>query len=121
MKHFHRYVIIKLGRYSISFFFQRSNFSSTLAHHFPFIRSLVQVYSPPIQVRQTQTNTYSNPPSTSSPSNIPIQRSKSISSPTTPENLPNRHRSLHLSSSFDNTHLSAHFVQVLPNNHIYDW
>ena len=105
----------------ISFLFQRSNFSSTLAHHFPFIRSLVQAYSPPIDLRKSQTNTYSNSPSIHNQSNIAIQRSKSVSSPTTPEALPNKYRTLHLSSSFDHTHSSINLIQVLPNNHIHDW
>jgi hypothetical protein len=101
-------------------YFQRSNLSSTLVHHFPFIRSFVQAYSPPISIRSPYTNTYSNPPSANN-NNIPIQRSKSISSPTTPENILNKHRTLQLSSSFDNTHLSSPFARMLPNNHIYDW
>ncbi|CAF1052814.1 unnamed protein product [Adineta ricciae] len=105
----------------------RSNISSTLAQHFPFIRSLVQAYSPPISIRSANTNAYSNPPSannqnqTHNSSNIPIQRSKSISTPTTPENILNKHRNLQLSSSFDNTPISPTFVPVVPNNHIYDW
>lgn len=109
-------------------YFQRSNISSTLAHHFPFIRSLVQAYSPPSQMRSSCGNTYSNPPSSNNNNNnnntnnnVPIQRSKSISSPTTPENISRRHRTLQLSSSFDNTHSSAKFVPVLPNSHLYDW
>ncbi|CAF0784404.1 unnamed protein product [Rotaria sordida] len=103
----------------------RSNISSTLAHHFPFIRSLVQAYSPPSTTRESCGNTYSNPPSTNNNSNnnntIPIQRSKSISSPTTLETNPYKHRTLQLSSSFDNTHLSSTFVPILPNNRLYDW
>ena len=108
-------------RFSNSIFVQRSNISATLAHHFPFIRSLVQAYSPPIPVRPSNTNAYSNSPSINNTNNIPIQRSKSISTPTTPENILNKHRTLQLSSSFDNTPMSSTFVQVLPNNHIYDW
>ena len=134
-----RYVIVKLGRYqrSNSLFvdsFQRSNLSSTLAHHFPFIRSLVHAYSPPASSRVP----YGNPYSSALPSNatsssssmaqspsqnaIPIQRSKSISSPTTPDHLLSKHRTLQLSSSFDNTHLpSASVVPIVPNNHLFDW
>lgn len=110
-----------VGIIIIRFFFQRSNFSSTLAHHFPFIRSLVQAYSPPSDLRRSQTNTYSSPPSIHNQSNIVIQRSKSISSPTTPEVLPNKFRTLHLSSSFDHTHSSINLIPVLPTNHIHDW
>ncbi|CAF0797762.1 unnamed protein product [Adineta steineri] len=106
----------------------RSNISSTLAHHFPFIRSLVQAYSPPIPMRLANTNAYSNPPSinnnnnnNSTTNNVPIQRSKSISTPTTPENILNKHRTLQLSSSFDNPSVSSKFVPLSPNNHIYDW
>jgi len=102
-------------------YFQRSNISSTIAHHFPFIRSLVQAYSPPIPIRLPYTNSYSNPPSSSTSNNILIQRSKSISSPATSENISNKHRTVQLSSSFDNTHLSSKFLPVLPNNHRYDW
>jgi hypothetical protein len=102
-------------------YFQRSNLSSTLVHHFPFIRSLVQAYSPPISKRTPYTNTYSNPPSVNITNNIPIQRSKSISSSTTSDNILNKHRTLQLSSSFDNTHLSSTFIRMLPNNNIYDW
>jgi hypothetical protein len=105
-------------------YFQRSNLSSTLVHHFPFIRSLVQAYSPPISKRTPYTNTYSNPPSVNNNNNnnnIPIQRSKSISSSITPDNVLNKHRTLQLSSSFDNTHLSSTFVRTLPNNNIYEW
>ncbi|CAF4202198.1 unnamed protein product, partial [Rotaria magnacalcarata] len=98
----------------------RSNISSTLAHHFPFIRSLVQAYSPPTPKRTPYGNTYSNPPSANN-NTIPIQRSKSISSPTTPENISYKHRTLQLSSSFDNKHLSPTFVPILSNNGLYDW
>ncbi|CAF4458333.1 unnamed protein product [Rotaria socialis] len=98
----------------------RSNISSTLAHHFPFIRSLVQAYSPPTSKRTPYGNTYSNPPSTNN-NTIPIQRSKSISSAITPENISYKHRTLQLSSSFDNKHLSPTFVPILSNNGLYDW
>lgn len=106
--------------------FQRSNISSTIAHRFPFIRSLVQAYSPPSQLPMPYGNAYNNlPPTTnnrhSNNNTIPIQRSKSISSPTTPEAISYKHRNLQLSSSFDNKHLSATFVPIVPNNRLYDW
>lgn len=85
----------------------------------------MQAYSPSSQTRLSCGNTYSNPPSTISnnnhSNNIPIQRSKSISSPTTPENVSYKHRTLQLSSSFDNTRLSSAFVPIVPNNRLYDW
>ena len=133
MKFRRRYVIVKLGRYqqSNSFFihlFQRSNLSSTLAHHFPFIRSLVQAYSAPTSSRLPYGNPYSsalpsnNTEKTSCQTSIPIQRSKSISSSTTSDHLLSKHRSLQLSSSFDNTHLfSESVVPIVPNNHLFDW
>lgn len=131
---------MKLGRYHHDkclcslILFQRSNLSSTLAHHFPFIRSLVQAYSPSTSSRLPYGNPYSNAiPSdviqnrsstihSTSQNSIPIQRSKSISASTTPEHLASKHRTLQLSSSFDNTQLtSANVIPIVPNNHIFDW